>query len=587
MEEVEPEVFVYTSETKDDEIPKETLTHLRVDSSVTEIPANAFELRYALVQVQLPETLARIGEAAFCHCHQLNGVQFVSNASTETSSSSTQLLEDGLLVFPERAVLQVGDRGFSYCHSLLKVIVSSVSTILCQGAFRDCYRLVSVWLPDGFQMIEKDLLSGCNELSTVRIPSSVVKISDSAFMNCHRLTSVDLPHGLLEMEDSCFANTGIEILKIPSTVSKIGKMAFWNCNRLRRSIELPACLEIIEDELLYGCHSLEHIEIPTTVTTVGDGAFSYSALSHIRIPPRVVNIGKRVFSGCSKLVSLELPKRLAFDDYDFPIPWCSSLVNVALPTLKCSLPRDLEFGEDDFLEDWKLANVASDYDELGHILRIRFDEFPLHKLCYYQSYYCAEDAMTKLGSLMDRDPLAAAIETDWLGMTPLHILSLSQTPNVSMLLAVINAGHPDHLLRRKDTFGSTPMDYLLLNRMPNSNQVIGSLVQATIVKRLDSLGLDRWKSDILQGIDEALGLERSSRRRAIDIVYYKVAKYERKEILSLMELFLWKMKLLDDVSSNDNATDRLHCRINSGSSVVVDNVLPFLDRLDMESYFTR
>eukprot|EP00980_Cylindrotheca_fusiformis_P015235 scaffold4230_cov94-Cylindrotheca_fusiformis.AAC.2 len=391
------------------------------------------------------------------------------------------------------------------------------------------------------------------------------------------------------MEVECFANSGIEVMNIPSTVSRIGKMAFCDCHRLR-SIELPAFLEVIEDRLLSGCHSLEHIEIPTTVTTVGDGALGYSALSHIRIPPSVVNIGRSVFSGCSKLISLEVPERLAFDDYDFPISWCYSLVNVALPTLRCSLPRDLQYGIVAPLEDWKLANVASNYDELGNILRSRFDEFPLHKLCYYQSYYCAEDAMTKLGSLMDSrgDPLAATIETDGFGMTPLHILALSQTPNVSMMLAVINAGHPDHLLRKKDTFGSTPMDYLLLNRMPNSSQVIENLLQATIVKRLDSLGLDRWKSDILQGIDEALALDRLSRRnRAIDTVYYKVAKYERKEILSLVDLFLWKMKLQDEVvSSNDNAADRLHCRINSGSSVVVDNVLPFLDEVDMESYFT-
>eukprot|EP00980_Cylindrotheca_fusiformis_P025353 scaffold13505_cov69-Cylindrotheca_fusiformis.AAC.1 len=35
--------FVYTSETKDGDIPKATLTHLKVDFSVSEIPANAFK----------------------------------------------------------------------------------------------------------------------------------------------------------------------------------------------------------------------------------------------------------------------------------------------------------------------------------------------------------------------------------------------------------------------------------------------------------------------------------------------------------------------------------------------------------------
>eukprot|EP00980_Cylindrotheca_fusiformis_P015236 scaffold4230_cov94-Cylindrotheca_fusiformis.AAC.3 len=137
MEEVEPEFFVYTSETKDDDIPKQTLTHLRVDSSVREIPASAFKDCNALVQVQLPETLERIGEEAFRFCCRLSGVQFVSNASTETSSSSTQLLEDGLIVFPERAMLQVGDGAFSSCSKLRKAIYNP-DTFFCDQDWCQC-----------------------------------------------------------------------------------------------------------------------------------------------------------------------------------------------------------------------------------------------------------------------------------------------------------------------------------------------------------------------------------------------------------------------------------------------------------------
>eukprot|EP00980_Cylindrotheca_fusiformis_P027485 scaffold20650_cov63-Cylindrotheca_fusiformis.AAC.1 len=54
-------------------------------------------------------------------------------------------------------------------------------------------------------------------------------------------------------------------------------------------------------------------------------------------------------------------------------------------------------------------------------------------------------------------------------------------------------------------------------------------------------------------------------------------------VLSLVELCLWKLKI-DEVSSKEPTVDRESCRINSGASIVLPRVLPFLDKLDMENY---
>eukprot|EP00980_Cylindrotheca_fusiformis_P004541 scaffold965_cov93-Cylindrotheca_fusiformis.AAC.5 len=215
----------------------------------------------------------------------------------------------------------------------------------------------------------------------------------------------------------------------------------------------------------------------------------------------------------------------------------------------------------------------------------RFDKSPLNKLCYYQSYYSVEDAMEKLRSLMDEDPLTATTHMDEFGMTPLHLLSLSQTPNLNMLLAVMNGGHPDHIVRGRDSFGSTPMDYLCLNKMPNSTQVIRSLLQSTFVKRVDCLGLDQWKLEMMQVFKGVLAEDWSSRRRAIGLAYFHLANYERKEIISLVELYLWNVKI-DEGSSKQDGADREICRINSGASIVIPPVLLFLGNIDMADYFS-
>eukprot|EP00980_Cylindrotheca_fusiformis_P021287 scaffold8195_cov100-Cylindrotheca_fusiformis.AAC.1 len=200
-EEIDPEHFISSSELKGADIPRETLTHLRLDSSVTEIPAEAFFCCQALAHVQLPETLKRIGKSAFGDCVNLKCLQFgVSrNASLEIPSINGFALEDGTItVFPE-TMLQIDDKAFSFCKSLQKVIICSVSTKLGTGVFRFCVGLISVELPKGLQVIESELFYNCVSLTTVNIPSSVITIGDGAFFGCESLTSVDLPPGLLKI----------------------------------------------------------------------------------------------------------------------------------------------------------------------------------------------------------------------------------------------------------------------------------------------------------------------------------------------------------------------------------------------------
>eukprot|EP00980_Cylindrotheca_fusiformis_P024850 scaffold12602_cov105-Cylindrotheca_fusiformis.AAC.1 len=357
---VDPEYFVYTGETTAAAgIPEElnafthqqklTLTHLRVDSSVREIPDDTFYGYRALVQVQFPDTLSRIGKSAFEYCYSLKYVQFVSNASSSEETLSNPDLEEGLIVFPERANLQIDDNAFAWCDGLRKVIICSVSTKFGAGVFSRCQGLLLAELPEGLQVIQEWLFAYCNSLATVKIPSSVIKISRSAFIQCQDLTRVDLPHGLLEIGESSFEGcASIEILHIPSTVSAIGKYAFFQCE----------------------------------------------SLSHIRVPPGVEIIVPSAFLGCSSLISVELPKGILIGNIEEEglvegpdkNPY---LVNLAIPTL----PEDDEVTSGLLYTNSRLGSVVDNEGDLHHKLKHRFDNSPVNKLCYYQSYHASEDAM--------------------------------------------------------------------------------------------------------------------------------------------------------------------------------------------------
>jgi hypothetical protein len=159
-------------------------------------------------------------------------------------------------------------------------------------------------------------------------------------------------------------------------------------------------------------------------------------------------------------------------------------VNLVIPSEQdYNQPRDVDL----FMEGLKLRRATSNFDDLVSKLQHRFDDLPVHRLCYYQSYYPLTEAMENLRQSMDVDP-GAGTNIDAFGMTPFHILALSQTPNLSLFQALMKDYKVD-IIRTRDKFGSTPIDYLCMNHTPGSATVIQSLLQTIIVQCLRRLGV--------------------------------------------------------------------------------------------------
>jgi hypothetical protein len=594
-----PNVFIYNKDTTKDAIPR-NVTHIKVHPSVKEIQKKAFIYCESLVEVEFSEGLQVIGESAFQGCRELKRIK-----------------------------------------------IPSAHVVIKSGAFQACSGLDSVELPEGLQVIGRSWFLGCTSLTTVNVPSSVIEIQDDAFSRCTSLTSLDLPKGLQSIGDGSFASCeSLASLHVPSTVRKMGTGVFWNCTRLR-SITLPETLEIIEARMFYMCTLLTHIEIPPKVTKIGVEAFheceglkhlripssvveigasafaccrqlfsvnllgnlhtieehtfyECSSLTHVRIPSSVTRIESGAFAHCTRLISLELPEGLGTINLDGAYD-CSSLVNLVIPSEQRF--QQLYDDGDEIMQGLKLRHVARNFDDLVSKLQHRFDDLPVHRLCYYQSYYPLMEAMENLRQSIYADP-AAGNKMDAFGMTPFHILALSQTPNLSLFQALLAVYQVDIMCTR-DKFGSTPIDYLCMNHAPGSATVIQSLLATILVNRLHWLGLVRWQSDILTTMNGALVVEGHSRRRAVGLLSFKLATYERLESMSLLELSLWKVKIDSCKAAYDtdhergeecrskrprldrshlDGVDRQSCRINSGADVVISNVLPFLDKVCREDY---
>eukprot|EP00980_Cylindrotheca_fusiformis_P006750 scaffold1405_cov92-Cylindrotheca_fusiformis.AAC.2 len=419
-------------------------------------------------------------------------------------------------------VTKIPDYAFNGYRELEEVILSSSVQVIGGHAFNGCWKL-------------KSILYQGQEKEEVGIPSNVKVIDWWVFDGCELIENLVLNEGLEQIGEWAFGSLeSLTEVDIPSTVVTIGEGAFFGCIRLER-LGLNEGLERIGVDAFRDCRPL----------------------SHVRIPRSVNSIATTAFAGCCHLISIEVPEETSFI---FNLSGILSLASLAGP-------ESILFSDEDehaeFFQSSKLGSLVDNEADLVHRLKHRFDNSPLNKLCYYQSYHVSEDVRVQLSSLMVDDPLTPTNQTDEFGMTPLHILSLAQTPNVDMLLAVMEGGWQDHMIFGKDAFGSTSMEYLCLNQMPNSDEVI----RKVLLKRFDKLlGLDRsWKSEMLQAIDKALAVENSSRRRAVVAVYLQLATYERKEASSCLELCL--------------------CRVHSGTSFVIPRVLSYLDNLDVEAYF--
>ena len=95
-------------------------------------------------------------------------------------------------------------------------------------------------------------------------------------------------------------------IEIPASVSYIGDGAFSGCSGLTSvTFEEKSKLKTIGTFVFEGCSSLTSVEIPDGVTSIGQGAFSgCSGLTTITIPDSVTSIGKEAFSHCSSLTSI-------------------------------------------------------------------------------------------------------------------------------------------------------------------------------------------------------------------------------------------------------------------------------------------
>ncbi len=149
-------------------------------------------------------------------------------------------------------VTDIGERAFSSCDTLKRIILPDTLRKIGNYSFYACYSLEIASLPQSLESLGEGSFCGCTRLSQVNIPENIRSLPDSCFRACTNLPEINLKNGISAIGDFCFSGcTNLSYVSFGDKLSEIGERAF------------------------YMCSSLENLSVPPSVVKVGKEAFGY------------------------------------------------------------------------------------------------------------------------------------------------------------------------------------------------------------------------------------------------------------------------------------------------------------------------
>lgn len=270
------------------------LTSITLPESLTYLDVSAFRGCTSLTSITLPASLTYLGTYAFYGCTALKSVTINASSLAINPYTFYQCTSLETVSAPADAITGIYNYAFAYCSALKTVdtLFGGNLTYLGDSAFCFCSSLETVDL------------SGVN--AAFYFPES----SGYQFYYCTSLKTVILPEdceNFTAFGINTFCEcTSLETINLPDTLTSIGVQAFWCCSSLK-NITWPTSgnLTTIGNSAFYYCISLETLSLPEGITTLGSNVFSYCrALSTVNLPESLIVTGESMFSECLNLVTV-------------------------------------------------------------------------------------------------------------------------------------------------------------------------------------------------------------------------------------------------------------------------------------------
>lgn len=259
-----------------------------IPEGTTKIASGAFSKCIGLTSITFPNSLKSIDANAFNDC--INLIEYLVNEDNPNfcsiegilfSKNKTELTlypigKKGDYVIPE-GTLAVNYGAFSSCTGLTSLTFPNSLKSIPTNAFNGCVNLMEDLVNednpnycsiDGV-LYSKDktklILYPTGKKGNYMILNGTKTIATGAFQYCINLTSVSIPNSLTKIETDAFNGSSLKYINIPETVTSIGDNVFYNCTSLKAIVIPTSVGNNIGKNILSYCWSLRYV-------------FSYAAL---------------------------------------------------------------------------------------------------------------------------------------------------------------------------------------------------------------------------------------------------------------------------------------------------------------------
>ena len=214
-------------------------------------------------------------------------------------------------------VTAIGVGTFYYNQLISSLFIPETITSIEYGAVGNCTGLTSIEVDEDNKVY--DSRSDCNAI--------IDTAKNELIVGCKNTI---IPEGIVKIGDSAFLGClGLTGIEIPESVTSLGERSF-ECTGLT-SVVLPKSVTSIGEIVFDGCPNLKSVEIPG-VTYISKAAFSYCPkLTSIKFSDSLTGIGEYAFSACEGLTSIDFPSGLLYIEW-YAFAGCAGLKSIKIPS---------------------------------------------------------------------------------------------------------------------------------------------------------------------------------------------------------------------------------------------------------------
>ncbi len=319
----------------------DSLQSVTIGEGVESIGDNAFSGCSNLQSISIPKTLTSFGKDAFLGCKALEKVDYngsidewtkmdfhVENANVKEAysnplSNGADLFINGVKQTEVTINDNMNDRAFFGCGSLQSVIIGNNVDRISKSVFNNCDALQSITIGKSVKRIESFSCFDCNALEKVNYTGTIdewvgIDFEDSTANPLYNLVGLyindvlqtDVTLNAEKVNDfALYGCSSLENVNIGSGVKSIGDYVFFNCLNLRYN--LKDGLQYLggnNNKYLYlakAKSSLTNAVIDSNCKLIGSNVFkNYQSLQSITIPKSVTWVGMSAFNNCPSLTKV-------------------------------------------------------------------------------------------------------------------------------------------------------------------------------------------------------------------------------------------------------------------------------------------